>query len=71
MSEVETPKRPSILKSKDVQKTAILWVVFTAIIGFVASTVQVRAMGAPASETMGRFSRCRTRCSNGGNIALG
>ncbi len=52
MSEVETPKRPSILKSKDVQKTAILWVVFTAIIGFVASTVQVRAMGAPASETM-------------------
>ncbi|MEI6844096.1 MAG: cytochrome c oxidase subunit II [Actinomycetes bacterium] len=52
MSEVETPKRPSILKSKDVRMTAILWVIFTAIIGFVASTVQVRAMGAPASETM-------------------
>lgn len=52
MSELETQKRSSIFMRKDVRQTGFLWIVFTAIIGFVASEVQVRSMGAPASETM-------------------
>ncbi|HUW88559.1 MAG TPA: hypothetical protein VMW30_09365 [Candidatus Paceibacterota bacterium] len=52
MSDLETQKRSSIFKRKDVQQTGLLWIVLTAIIGFVASEVQIRSMGAPASETM-------------------
>lgn len=39
-------------KRKEVKRHAILWVVLTPVIGFVASEAQLRAMGAPASETM-------------------
>ena len=39
-------------KRKDVRRHAILWVALTPIIGFVSSEVQVRAIGAPASESM-------------------
>ncbi|MEJ6760766.1 MAG: cytochrome c oxidase subunit II [Candidatus Planktophila sp.] len=39
-------------KRKDVRKTAVLWVVLTPIIGFVATEAQVRPMGDPASEVM-------------------
>lgn len=52
MSELETQKRPSMFERKDVKQTVFLWVVFTAIIGYVAATVQVHAMGTEASETM-------------------
>ena len=39
-------------KRTDVKRHAVLWVILTAIIGYVGTEVQVRAMGAPASETM-------------------
>lgn len=39
-------------KRKDVKRHAILWVVLTAIIGYAGTELQVRAMGAPASEVM-------------------
>lgn len=52
MSNLETQKRPSIWKDKDVRQTGILWVVFTIIIGYVVSEVQTRTIGVPASETM-------------------
>jgi len=52
MSDLETQKRPSVFERKDVKQTVYLWVIFTAIIGYVAATVQARSMGASASETM-------------------
>lgn len=52
MSELETQKRPSMFERKDVKQTVFLWVVFTAVIGYVAATVQAHAMGTAASETM-------------------
>jgi cytochrome c oxidase subunit 2 len=52
MSELETQKRPSMFERKDVKQTVFLWIVFTAIIGYVAATVQAHAMGTAASETM-------------------
>lgn len=39
-------------KRKDVKRHAILWVILTPIIGYIATEAQVRAMGAPASEAM-------------------
>jgi cytochrome c oxidase subunit 2 len=39
-------------KRKDVKRHAILWVVLTPIIGFIASEAQIRAIGDPGSETM-------------------
>jgi cytochrome c oxidase subunit 2 len=39
-------------KRKDVKRHAVLWVILTALIGYVGTEAQVRAMGAPASETM-------------------
>lgn len=39
-------------KRADIKKTVALWIPLTAIIGFVGTEVQVRAMGAPASEVM-------------------
>jgi len=52
MSELETQKRPSMFERKDVKQTVFIWVIFTAIIGYFASTLQARSMGAAASETM-------------------
>lgn len=52
MSDLETQKRPPVWKRKDVQQTGILWVIFTLIIGYVVSEVQVRTIGAPASSVM-------------------
>lgn len=52
MSDIETQKRWSSWKRKDIQQTGILWVIFTAIIGFGASEVTTRTMGAPASDVM-------------------
>jgi len=39
-------------KRTDVKRHAVLWVVLTAVIGYAGTEVQVRAMGAPASEVM-------------------
>ena len=52
MSDLETQKRPSMFERKDVKQTVFLWVIFTAIIGYVAATLQANTMGAAASETM-------------------
>ena len=52
MSDLETKKRPSVFERKDVKQTVFFWVIFTAIIGYVAAELQARSMGAPASETM-------------------
>jgi cytochrome c oxidase subunit 2 len=52
MSDVEIEKRPSVFKRKDVRQTAVLTVVFTAIIGYGGSMVITHVMGAPASEVM-------------------
>ncbi|MSO43166.1 MAG: cytochrome c oxidase subunit II [Candidatus Planktophila sp.] len=47
-----TPKAPQWWKKPDVKKTAILWVVCTAVIGYVGAEFHVRNMVSPASETM-------------------
>jgi cytochrome c oxidase subunit 2 len=39
-------------KRKDVKRHAVLWVILTALIGYIGTEVQTRAMGAPASEAM-------------------
>lgn len=52
MSDTKTQKRSSVWKQKDIQQTAIFWAIFTVIIGYGASEVTVRVMGAPASEVM-------------------
>ncbi len=39
-------------KRTDVKRHLVLWALLTAIIGYVGTEVQVRAMGAPASEAM-------------------
>ena len=52
MSDQDTQKRPSIFERRDVKQTVFLWVIFTAIIGYFAATVQARSMGISASETM-------------------
>ena len=52
MSDQDTQKRPSIFQRKDVKQTLVLWVIFSAVIGYVAATLQANSMGAPASETM-------------------
>jgi len=44
-------------KRKDFQRTAILWVILTPIIGYFCSEIQVGAMGAPASEVMATTER--------------
>ena len=45
-------KQTTWWKKKDVKQTALIWVIVTPIIGYVATEVQVRSMGAPASEIM-------------------
>ena len=52
MSDVMTPKAPQWWKKPDVKKTAILWVICTAVIGYVGVEFHVRNMVRPASETM-------------------
>ena len=52
MTDVMTPKAPQWWKKPDVKKTAILWVVCTAVIGYVGAEFHVRNMVSPASETM-------------------
>ena len=39
-------------KKKDVRKAALLTVILTPVIGYLASEVQVRLMGPPASQVM-------------------
>ncbi|CAB4679444.1 unannotated protein [freshwater metagenome] len=52
MSEQMTPQTPQWWKKPDVKKTAILWVICTAVIGYVGVEFHVRNMVRPASETM-------------------
>jgi len=52
MSDMQTQKRPSIWKRKDVQRTLILTAIFTVIIGYGGSVIMSHVMGAPASEVM-------------------
>lgn len=52
MSDLETQKRPSVFERKDVKQTVFLWVIFTAIIGYFASTIQARSMGSASSDTL-------------------
>ena len=52
MSDVQVSNKAKWWKSADVKKTAILWVILTPIIGYVATEVQLRSIGAPASEVM-------------------
>lgn len=52
MSDIETQKRPSVWKRKDVQQTGIFWVIFTVIIGYSGAEVIGRVMGSPGSEVM-------------------
>lgn len=52
MSELMVPKTPQWWKKPDVKKTAILWVICTAVIGYVGVEFHVRNMVRPASETM-------------------
>ena len=52
MSDLQTSQKPQWWKKADVKKTFILWVILTPIIGYLGTEVQLRAIGAPASETM-------------------
>jgi len=45
-------KQTTWWKKKDVKQTALIWMVLTPILGYVSTEVQVRSMGAPASEIM-------------------
>ena len=51
MSDLET-KRPSVFERKDVKQTIFFWVIFSAIIGYLAAEFQTRSMGQSASATM-------------------
>ena len=52
MNDVMTPKAPQWWKKPDVKKTAILWMICTAVIGYIGVEFHVRNMVSPASETM-------------------
>ncbi len=45
-------KKTTWWKKRDVKQTALIWIIVTPIIGYIATEVQVRSMGAPASEIM-------------------
>lgn len=49
---LDTQKSPQWWKKKDVKQTFIIWVILTPILGYFSSTIQIRSIGAPASETM-------------------
>jgi cytochrome c oxidase subunit 2 len=52
MTNLTTPKSPQWWKKDDVKKTFILWILCTAVIGYVGVEFHVRNMVDPASETM-------------------
>ena len=52
MTNLMTPKSPQWWKKDDVKKTFILWILCTAVIGYVGVEFHVRNMVDPASETM-------------------
>ena len=52
MTDLMTPQAPQWWKKPDVKKTAILWVICTAVIGYVGVEFHVRNIVSPASETM-------------------
>ncbi|MEY3800016.1 MAG: hypothetical protein RLZZ406_1319, partial [Pseudomonadota bacterium] len=56
MSDLRSPEQDYFKgkwwKRKDVKQVIVLWIVFTAMIGYFSSKFQVIAMGKPASETM-------------------
>jgi cytochrome c oxidase subunit 2 len=52
MTELMSPKTPQWWKKQDVKKTFILWIICTAVIGFIGVEFHVRNIVAPASETM-------------------
>ena len=52
MTNLMTPKSPQWWKKDDVKKTFILWILSTAVIGYVGVEFHVRNMVDPASETM-------------------
>ncbi|MCX6428447.1 MAG: cytochrome c oxidase subunit II [Actinobacteria bacterium] len=52
MTNLQTPQTTKWWKKSDVKKTFLLWLILTPIIGYVGTTVQLRSIGAPASEVM-------------------
>ncbi|MEI7540828.1 MAG: cytochrome c oxidase subunit II [Actinomycetes bacterium] len=52
MTELMTPKTPQWWKKDDVKKTFVLWIICTAVIGFIGVEFHVRNIVAPASENM-------------------
>ena len=52
MTDLMSPKTPQWWKKSDVKKTFILWIISTAVIGYVGVEFHVRNMVAPASDTM-------------------
>lgn len=52
MTDLMTPKTPQWWKKDDVKKTFILWVISTAVIGYVGVEFHVQNIVAPASENM-------------------
>ena len=52
MSDLETQKRPSFWKRKDIQQTAFLTVIFTVIIGYGGALILGHVMGPSASNSM-------------------
>jgi cytochrome c oxidase subunit 2 len=52
MTDLMNSKKPQWWKSPDVKKTAILWAVCTALVGYVGTEFHVRSIVEPASETM-------------------
>ena len=52
MTDLMTPQTPQWWKKADVKKTLILWIISTAVIGYVGVEFHVRNIVAPASENM-------------------
>ena len=52
MTDLMTPNAPQWWKKPDVKKTAILWVICTAVIGYIGVEFHVRNIVSPASENM-------------------
>ena len=52
MTDLMPPKNPQWWKRSDVKKTFILWIICTAVIGYVGVEFHVRNLVDPASETM-------------------
>lgn len=52
MTDLQTPQSAQWWKKADVKKTFVLWLILTPVIGYITTEIQVRSMGAPASEIM-------------------